>query len=208
MFSLRTLFGDGNKIYTLLTASAEEGLHSVEALTRMLANGGAMPSLEELAVVHRRDKVIHQEIRSTLARTNSAEFERDETEALANALYKVPKAVEKFAERYVLSAPRFRAVGFGTQLTMLDEAMRLVVAMLKDLKKRQFATVNGQNCQLQKIEGDADKLMLQRMGELYGGQYDAVTAIALKDLYDILERAIDHCRDAGNLVSQLVLKHS
>ena len=208
MFSLRTLFGDGNRIYNLLNNSAEEGLHSVETLSRMLANGTTTPSLEELAVSHQKDKAIHQQIRETLAKAHTGDFDRAETEALANALYKVPKAIEKFAERYVLCAPRFRSVSFSSQIKMLDEAIRLVVAMLKGLRKKHFGTVNEQNSKLQKIEGDADKLMLDRLGELYGGTYDAVTTIAMRDLYDILEKAIDHCRDAGNMVSQLVLKHS
>ena len=208
MFSVRSIFGDANKIYALLTASAEEGLHSVKTLTKMLSNGAVVPSLEELALTHQKDKVIHQQIRTTLAKTHTAEFDRAETEALAIALYKVPKVIEKFPERYVLSAPRFRAVSFGSQLQMLDEAMCLVVAMLRDLKKKHFATLKEQNARLQTIEGEADKLMLNRLGDLYGGRYDAVTAIALKDLYGILEKAIDHCRDAGSMVSQLVLKHS
>jgi hypothetical protein len=49
MFSLRTLFSNGNNIYDLLNTSAEEGLHSVETLTRMLAHEGLTPSREELA---------------------------------------------------------------------------------------------------------------------------------------------------------------
>ena len=208
MFSLQTLFGDSNKIYDLLNASAEEGLRSVETLTRLLASGAATPSLDELAASHQKDKAIHQQIRATLVTAQTGDFERAETEALADSLYKVPKAIEKFAERYVLCAPRFREVNFNLQVKMLDEAIHLVVAMLKDLKKKSFATVNEQNARLQKIEGEADKLMLSRLGELYSGSYDAVTAIALRDLYEILEKAIDHCRDAGNMVSQLVLKHS
>jgi uncharacterized protein Yka (UPF0111/DUF47 family) len=208
MFSLRGLFGNGGSIYDLLNQSAEEGLHSIEALTGILANGATTPSIGELAVSHQKDKVIHQQIRETLATIRTGDFDRAETEALANALYKVPKTIEKFAERYILAAPRFRAVNFGSQIKMLDEAIRLVVAMLKDLRNKHFETVNEQNSRLQRIEGDADKLMLNRLGELYSGQFDAVTAVALRDLYDLLEKAIDHCRDAGNLVSQLVLKHS
>jgi len=32
--------------------------------------------------------------------------------------------------------------------------------------------------------------------------------MAMKDLYDLLEKVIDRCRDAGNIVSQIVLKNS
>ena len=208
MFSLQALFGGGDKIYTLLTQSAEEGLHSVATLKRMLSGGNTIPSLEELAAGHQKDKAIHGQIRQGLATTHTGDFDREETEALANALYRVPKAIEKFAERYVVSAARIPAVSFNSQVQMLDDAIHLVVAMLKDLRKKQFALVNEQNVRLQTIEGEADKLMLQRIGELYSGRFDAVTAIALRDLYDVLEKAIDHCRDAGQMVSQMVLKHS
>ena len=30
----------------------------------------------------------------------------------------------------------------------------------------------------------------------------------LKDLFELLEKAIDRCRDAGNVVNQVVLKNS
>ena len=53
-----------------------------------------------------------------------------------------------------------------------------------------------------------DELVLEELLGLYSGQYGAVVAIAFKDLYEILEKAIDHCRDAGNVVGQVVIKHS
>jgi hypothetical protein len=30
----------------------------------------------------------------------------------------------------------------------------------------------------------------------------------LKDIYELLERAIDHCRDAGKVVFQIALKYA
>jgi uncharacterized protein Yka (UPF0111/DUF47 family) len=35
-----------------------------------------------------------------------------------------------------------------------------------------------------------------------------VSVVALKDLYDLLEKVIDRCRDAGNVIVQIVLKNS
>ncbi|PYM09779.1 MAG: pit accessory protein, partial [Verrucomicrobia bacterium] len=32
--------------------------------------------------------------------------------------------------------------------------------------------------------------------------------IALKDLYELLEKVIDRCRDAGNVINHIVLKNS
>ena len=56
------------------------------------------------------------------------------------------------------------------------------------------------NARLQTIEGDADKLELELLRDLYHGDYTAKHIIFLRDLYDLLEKVIDRCRDAGNII--------
>ena len=208
MFSLQKLLGKDDKFFDLLQASAEEGLHSVEALKRILTNPSMTPTLDEFVVSRRKDKAITQEISELLVKTFVTALEREDIEALSNALYKIPKTVEKFAERYILCAPRLREVKFDTQLVMLEEAIKIVVTMLKGLKKNDLAAVAQQNTRLQQIEGDADKLKLDHFRALYSGQFEPLTALALKDLHEIMEKVFDRCRDAGNVVSHVVLKHS
>ena len=65
-----------------------------------------------------------------------------------------------------------------------------------------------QNDRLQYLEGEADKMMVELLRALYNGESDAVAVIALKDLYDLLEKVIDRCRDAGNVIFHIVLKNS
>ena len=61
---------------------------------------------------------------------------------------------------------------------------------------------------LQTIEGDADKLELELLRDLFHGDYDTKQIIFLRDLYELLEKVIDRCRDAGNIILQVVLKYS
>jgi uncharacterized protein Yka (UPF0111/DUF47 family) len=44
--------------------------------------------------------------------------------------------------------------------------------------------------------------------DLYCGKFEPQQALMLRDLYDLLERAIDRCRDCGNAISHIVLKNS
>ena len=208
MFSLQKLLGKDDKFFELLQASAEEGLHSVEALKRILTNPSVTPTLDEFVASRRKDKKITNEISELLVKTFVTSLEREDIEALSNGLYKIPKTIEKFAERYILCAPRVRDVKFDTQITMLEEAIKIVVAMLAGLKKNDLAAISAQNTRLQQIEGDADKLMLDHFRVLYSGNIDPLTALALKDLHEIMEKVFDRCRDAGNVVSHVVLKHS
>jgi hypothetical protein len=46
MFSLQKLLGKDDKFFDLLQASAEEGLHSIEALKRILTNPSVTPTLD------------------------------------------------------------------------------------------------------------------------------------------------------------------
>jgi uncharacterized protein len=208
MFSLQKLLGKDDRFFDLLHASAEEGLHSVTALRRILTEPGVTPTLDEFASSRRKDKAITNEISDLLVKTFVTALEREDIEALSNALYKVPKTIEKFAERYILCAPRIRSVSFERHATMLEEATKTVVSMLKELKRNDLTAIAEHNAKLQRIEGDADKLMLEHLRELYTGKHEALTAIALKDLYELLEKVFDKCRDAGNVISHVVLKHS
>jgi uncharacterized protein Yka (UPF0111/DUF47 family) len=64
------------------------------------------------------------------------------------------------------------------------------------------------NDELQQREGDADKAILELYRDLFSGKYEPLQVILLKDLYELLEKVIDRCRDAGNVISQIVLKNS
>jgi hypothetical protein len=64
------------------------------------------------------------------------------------------------------------------------------------------------NDRLQFVEGEADKLMVELLRDLYSGKQDALRVVILKDLYELMEKVIDRCRDAGNVVLQIALKNS
>ena len=50
--------------------------------------------------------------------------------------------------------------------------------------------------------------MMDMTRELYSGRHEALRVIVILDLYSTLEKVVDRCRDAGNVVFQIVLKYS
>jgi uncharacterized protein Yka (UPF0111/DUF47 family) len=92
---------------------------------------------------------------------------------------------------------------------MLDQASGTLFSMVQSLRKKSdLEGVKELNTKLQRIEGDADKLMLEVLRDLYSGSHDPIKAVILKDLYELLEKVFDRCRDAGNVVFHIILKHS
>jgi uncharacterized protein Yka (UPF0111/DUF47 family) len=94
-------------------------------------------------------------------------------------------------------------------MQLLEQATETVLKMTRALRSSPgIEAMKEQNERLQYLEGEADKLMLDLLRALYSGKQDPVTVIALKDLYDLLEKVIDRCRDVGNVIFHVVLKNS
>ncbi len=209
MFSLQKLLGKEDKFFTLLEASAEEARASVQTLVNLSSDLARPNPSHDLAYFRRKDKQITQEITEAVYTTFITAIEREDIQALSNALYKIPKTVEKFTER-ALIAPHFvRGVDFSKQVSLLQEATDILLALIKSLRNTiDLPRIKELNDKLQFLEGEADKHMLVLSKDLYNGRYDAVQVLFLKDLYELLERAIDRCRTAGNIISHICLKNS
>jgi uncharacterized protein Yka (UPF0111/DUF47 family) len=208
MISLQRLVGGGDIFFDLLEQSADEAHESVRIFVNNLASPDPA-ALDQFAVVRRKEKRITEEISQRLTQTFVTPLEREDIDALAQALYKIPKTLEKFAERYQVSPPPLPKDRFHRQAELLQQSMETLQAMVRELRSSpHLGRIKDQNLKLQYLEGQADNLMVERLKDLYHTPHGAVSVVALKDLYDLLEKVIDRCRDAGNIVVQIVLKNS
>ena len=210
MFSLQKLLGRDDVFFDLLEKSAEEARESVRLLVRLLGtpgSGGA--ALDEFALLRKKDKRITEELSTRLTQTFVTPLEREDIEALARGLYKIPKTAEKLAERFMLAAPHLPGVDFSKQAEMMLRATDVVLAMIKQLRAMEdLEKIKALNDKLQYIEGEADRFMIDALRELYSGRYEAIRAMVLRDVYELIEKVVDRCRDVGNVVMQIVLKNS
>ena len=209
MFSLQKFLGKDERFYDLLEASAQSARNSVQALKALLQSPEQGRTLDEFIQARRKDKKITEQITEELCKTFVTPMEREDIEALSHALYRIPKTVEKFGERLVLCPGPLPGEYFQKQTAMLEQAVETVWQMVHELRQRaHLEQAKDRNDRLQYLEGEADKLMLDLYRDLYSGKLDAVKVVVLKDLYELLEKVIDRCRDAGNIIFQIVLKYS
>jgi uncharacterized protein Yka (UPF0111/DUF47 family) len=209
MFSLQKLLGKEDMFFGLLEASAIEAHASVQALVKLSRALDQPVELEAFANSRRKDKQITNQIRNALYTTFVTGLDREDIDCLSLALYRIPKTVEKFGER-LRSVPRHvRDVDFSGQINLLEQASECVLQLVKTLRTGiKLEAVSQWNDRLQQIEGEADKAMLELYRDLFSGRHDPLKVIVLKELYELLEKAVDRCRDAGLVISQIVLKNS
>ncbi|MBI2813430.1 MAG: DUF47 family protein [Opitutae bacterium] len=211
MISFKKLMGREEKFYDLLEASAEEARVSTALLVKILGNDGTLgtTNIHDIIQTRRKDKRITQEITEELCKTFVTPLEREDIEALSLALYRIPKTVEKIVERLTICPARVPRESLQKQVVLLEQAVGSVVAMVKELRNgAKVERIADHHAKLQFAEGEADKVMLALVKELYNGPIEAKEVFILMELYDLVETAVDRARDAGQVVFMIMLKYS
>jgi uncharacterized protein Yka (UPF0111/DUF47 family) len=209
VFSLAKLFGKSDRFFELLSASAKSAHQSIEALSRLLTESDGNVSLAELAMARRAEKKTAETIGEELVKVFVTALEREDIEALSRALYRIPKTVEKFGERFIIMQHLVKPGDFSSQMAIALEASSVVVRMVDMLPNSpKLEAIKAENDKMQELEGRADNLVVGYLKEIYSGEIDPIRAMALRDLHDLLEKIIDRCRDACSVVSYIVLKNS
>ncbi|MGH8109249.1 MAG: pit accessory protein, partial [Arenimonas sp.] len=135
MFSLQTIFGKGDKFYGLLEASAAAARESTRALVELLQAPAGQRSLDKFKLARQLEKDLNAKISQELVNTFVTALEPEDIEALNNVLYKIPKTVEKFAERYLIAAERIGDVDFVSRAMMLEKSCEVIEQMVGLLRK-------------------------------------------------------------------------
>jgi uncharacterized protein Yka (UPF0111/DUF47 family) len=212
MPSLASIFGRDDKFYRLLESGATEANVGASVLVRLIGtlNKGPIDAiLGDLDQSRRKHKRISQEITEQLCTTFATPLEREDIEQLSAALYKISKTIEKIGERLTICPPGLNMEPIGRQLALLEQGTSVVSKMTEELRsKRHGELIRDSYERLQTIEGDADRIMNELLRDLYHGQADARTVVFLKDMYELLEKGVDRCRDAGSVLFHIVLKNS
>lgn len=209
MFSLQQFFGKGDKFLKLLEQAAEQARESVRLAVEIIRSPQDPKKMEELALSRRKEKKISQEISAELVSTFVTGLEREDIEALARGIYRIPKTAEKVAVRYLIAVPHVADMDFSKQAEMMLQAADGVLEMIRQLRNlNELEKIKELNDRLQFVETEADKFLTDLLRELYNGRHDPLKAIAIRDLYELIEKAVDRCHDVGNVVMQIVLKNS
>jgi len=209
---LKKLMGRNEVFFDLLEEGAEEARVSVDLFSKFLLqmDEGKQPAgLDDFIQARRKEKRIRHLMTEALSRTFVTPLDREDLEALSVALYRIPKQVEKIVERLSIFPGRVPHEMFSRQAELMNQAAVALEFMVKQLRKgTTLESIRGANDRLQYAEGEADKVMLEQLKELYSGPCTAKDLVILQKLFEMVEQAVDRCRNAGNIVVQVALKHS
>jgi uncharacterized protein Yka (UPF0111/DUF47 family) len=209
MSMLQQILGKDDLFYDLLEAAAQEARTSVTILDAFVSNPSQPMSLEPFSASRRKEKQIVVRLTEALCTNFVTSLDANDIEALCVALYRIPKTVEMIAERLLLAPQHLAGLDLKPQLAMIDKASSTVLTMSKMLRKGvRPDQIKPLNAELQFIEGEADKMVVESLRTFYAGKTDVFKAVFVKDLFELMEKVTDKCRDAGNIMNRIALKNT
>ena len=156
-------------------------------------------------IEHSCDEITHN-LTTKLNKSFITPFDREDIFTLSVALDDVMDYIDAGARAimmYDIKEINDHTRRFAKIIQGLSMELNSAVLML--------AKPNGMNehiVEIHRLENEADDVYFRAIGELFHQSTDAVTLIKLKELYEILENATDHCERVANIIESIVIKHT
>jgi len=193
--------------YDYFTRAANNVVAGAEQLFEAVSPGadrGAV-AVRMREIEHENDEVTHDLIRH-LNSTFVTPFDRVDILDLASSLDDVLDHMEAASDLLVLYdvgdlLPETVEVG-----TVLVSAARTTAEMMPRLQE--LKGLHDYWVEVNRLENEADRLYRRTLARLFSGEFDALTALKLKDLADEMEAAADALEDVSDTVETIAVKES
>lgn len=162
--------------------------------------------IEELE--HECDNIAHLTV-DLLRRTFIAPFDREETRTLISALDDIADYVEAAAHRielYEIEAVPDDMRQLCDVLILAQTELVRLVGMLREMKKH-GKDFSGICKEVNRLENRGDRINRAGIAALFHNRTEPLELLKLKELYEVLEAAIDSCEDAANIIEGLFIEH-
>jgi predicted phosphate transport protein (TIGR00153 family) len=156
---------------------------------------------------HAADQLAHQAL-ERLDRTFITPFDREDIHTLVGELDDIIDGADALAKRFPLFHVKQMEETFLKQTGVLVEATRMVDEAVKRLRRsRKLSDLSDALIAIHTQESIGDDNHHAAMSRLFDGSVETLEVLKWKELYDLIENAIDDCEDVGNTLERIVLKN-
>lgn len=156
---------------------------------------------------HEADDLAHQAL-DRLDRTFITPFDREDIHELVGGLDDIVDTIDALAKRFPLYHVEAMQPAFAKQAdTLVQSAVALSEAVHRLRKSRKLSQLSDKLIEIHHLENIGDDQNHAAMSDLFSGAIDTLTVMKWKELYDLVESAIDSCEDVGNTLERIVLKN-
>ncbi|MGI8696010.1 MAG: DUF47 domain-containing protein [Mycobacteriales bacterium] len=193
--------------YELVTSAADNLVRGADLLARLLHENANRSELagELRECEHAGDTTTHQIFRQ-LTSSVVPPFDREDIYRLAGNLDDVMDAMEAAADLIELTGVGALPPEMDRQVELLQRGARTTAEAMPRLKSAR--DLEPFWIEVNRIENEADKLYRRLLSRLFGGDFDALTVLKLKEIADQLEGAADALEDVAHAVEMIAVKET
>lgn len=156
---------------------------------------------------HAADELAHQAL-DRLDRTFITPFDREDIHDLVGELDDIIDDVDALAKRFPLFHIKQIEPMFLKQADVLVAAtVTLDEAVHRLRRSRKLSELSDALIEIHHKESIGDDNHHAAMSRLFQGDVEPLEVLKWKELYDLIENAIDGCEDVGNTLERIVLKN-
>ena len=193
--------------FALFQKQAENIVSGAAALSNMLEHYKGVPEQVQRikAIEHSGDEITHQIFRR-LNQTFVTPFDREDIHELCGTMDDVIDLIDAAASRFVLyriEKVRGGASELAKVLTLatmeLSAAIHAIAAPYSALQRV---------IEINRLENESDRICRTLIAQLFEEENDPVTIIKWKEIFEVLETAVDKCEDVSNVIESVILKNA
>ena len=193
--------------FDLFVEAGQNTLEASRLLDRMM---GSWPdesgiSKEIVEAEHEGDRITH-EIVSRLNATFVTPIDREDIYALATRMDDIVDFTEEAADLlglYKIEAPMSQAQALTKVLVAACEQL---AGGLEHL--REFKDLDRYWIEIHRLENEGDRISRDAVASLFSNGIDPMVVIRWKDMFAVLEEAIDATETAAQIIEGIVIKNS
>jgi predicted phosphate transport protein (TIGR00153 family) len=186
-------------------ANALEVARLVERRFREHPNSGV--TQEQVKAAETAGDVITRDLIVLLNTQYLTPFDREDIYQLATEIDDVVDYLEEASDLlglYGVEMPTRHAVEQCAIIVKAVEQLASACANLKGMKGVQEALI-----ELKSLEDQGDRILREALASLFrSDKIDPLIVIRWKDIYEALERALDACETAANVIANIVVKNA
>ena len=193
--------------FTQFDKHATNSLEAAVALERLLSDFTEVErKVRDIhAIEHYGDQLTH-EIFKSLNETFVTPLDREDIVGLASRIDDITDVCYDVSELVLLFKVTSIRPPAVRQSKVLVTAASEVLSMLKNLEG--LKNLEPHWIKIHTLENEGDQVWREAVAELFAGSGDAIEIIKWKDIYSLVETAIDRCEDVANIVETIMVKHS
>ena len=133
-------------------------------------------------------------------------FDREDIYGLATKIDDIVDYIDEvadFLKLYRIEAPMEQSVAMAQVLVSACEQIVLALSSLKG-----FKGIEAYWIEIHRLENDGDRIYRDAVASLFTGGIDPMVVIRWKDIFGVLEKAIDSTEDVAHIIEGVVIKNA